>query len=108
MLTHGPNKKVMGFTLYGKNLGYSSLFDLIAQQAKILFPDWIIRIYYDDTIDKSVICNLECKYDTIYFCHVNKIPFNNANNIDLFKTNHDSNIKSLISNDLSHVHGMMW
>ena len=108
VLSHGPNKKVIGYSLYGTHVGYSRLFGFIAQQAKVLFPDWIIRVYYDDTIDKSIICQLECNYDTIHFCHVNKIPFKNTTNIDLFSNNLDSASKSMISNDLSHVHGMMW
>ena len=107
VFTHGPNKKVLGYAYYG-NAGYGKLIEYITNQAKELYPDWIIRVYYDKTIDKSMICDLECRYENIYFCDVNKIPFKYQTGIDFFKAKEDAHLKNLIENDLAHVHGMMW
>ena len=100
VLTHGPRKKVLGYTYYGKNKGYIELIGLIAKQAKRLYPDWVIRIYYDSSIDKTVICNYECKHDNVYFCNVNRMPYKNETGIDFFT--------SIVLNDLAFIHGMMW
>ena len=48
----------------------------------------MIRIYYDKSINSSIICELEClkdeksgKFmDIIDFCNINEIPFGNPNN----------------------------
>ncbi len=51
------------------------------ESAKKFYPDWTIRIYHDDSIDHSIICDLECIKDekedylnNIDFCDVKKIP----------------------------------
>jgi len=106
IFTHGPHKKVLGYTYYGKNKGYITLLELIANQAKLLYPEWIIRIYYDSSIDKTVICDFECKYDNVYFCDVNRIPYRNETGKDLIKL--AKNPKKSHLNDLSFIHGMMW
>ena len=51
----------------------------------------IFRIYHDDTIDESIICELECAKDeenkallnNVDFCNVKKIPQNAEKNLDL-------------------------
>ena len=110
VLTHGPNVKVLSFSLYGQHKGYNYLIETIVKTAQKLYPDWIIRIYYDNSIDKSIICNLECKYESIYFCNVNYIPFKYINNIDLFNMDQDKSTlrKDETSNNLTYVNGMKW
>ena len=80
MLRRGPNQKIIGISLYGLDNRYYDSIKLIAKRATKFYPDWIIRIYYDDTINFSIICDLEClqsdgKFlDNIDFCYSNEIP----------------------------------
>jgi hypothetical protein len=72
-LRNGPGQRILSYSLYGQNYGYYNLFDLIILQASKLLSDWNLRIYYDNTVNESIICQLECKYGSIDFCNVNKI-----------------------------------
>jgi hypothetical protein len=94
-LRRGPNSKVFSFSLYGRNRFYYDLIKDIAYLVKKLFPDWIIRINHDSSIDKSIICEMEClNYDNIDFCNVEKLPY------DLSGYSKEWNA--------SHMHGMTW
>ena len=53
----------------------------MSKTIKKLYPEWIIRVYHDDTIDSNIICELECQKDSnnnlldnIVFCDVNNLP----------------------------------
>ena len=108
VFTHGPNRRVLSFSLYGQRAGYTSLIEKIVKRARISYPSWIVRIYYDNSINKSIICDLECRYDSVYFCNVNEIPFRHHTNINLFQIDNE-NIRTVVaSNNLTYVHGMMW
>ena len=85
VLRRGYGQKVVSYSLYGSNPIYYTEIKKISQQVAKYFPDWIIRIHYDDTLNKSIICEYEClkddvtgKYvDNIDFCNINQIPFGN-------------------------------
>lgn len=78
--------KVIGFSLFGKDRLYYDYLDANVYRAAELLPDWTIRVYHDNSIDKSVICEKQCLehkttkilenqyYDNIDFCDVEKIP----------------------------------
>jgi hypothetical protein len=77
----GPNQKVIGISLYGTDDRYYKSLKVIAKQAAQHYPEWVMRIYYDNTIKKSVICEIEClkgddgkPLDNIDFCYINNIP----------------------------------
>jgi hypothetical protein len=77
----GPKQKVIGISLYGTDDRYYKSLRVIAKQAAQHYPEWVMRIYYDNTIKKSVICEIECltgddgkPLDNIDFCYVNNIP----------------------------------
>ena len=77
-LKRGPNQKIISYSLFGKNLKYYEQLDKIIQQAKLYFPDWVIRIYYDSTINEDVICKYECQVNQhgrefIDFCNVKSL-----------------------------------
>ena len=72
------------------------------------YPGWFVRVHYDSSIDKSIICELECLsyldddknnsnngtnklYDIVDFCNIEKMP------IDFHKTW-----------NASYMHGMKW
>ncbi|CAF0738142.1 unnamed protein product [Brachionus calyciflorus] len=75
VLKRGPNQKVISYSVFGTNPFYFRYLELILKTAKIVFPDWVVRFYHDDSFDKKFICNLECKYDNVDFCNVNKLLY---------------------------------
>ena len=102
-LTHGYNQKVIGYSLYGKNKLYYNYLKDLTKLIKIMYPQWIIRIHYDDSIDQNVICDIECQldennklYDNVVFCNTNK----------MLKSFYDINDNKIWS--LSNIHKMMW
>ena len=99
-ISHGPNQRVIGFSLYGTHQGYYKNIEKILVAAQKLFPEWIIRVHYEKSINQEIICELECKYKQIYFCNVNEILFKYDIGVDLFQ--------SPPKHDLSYIHGMMW
>jgi hypothetical protein len=91
-LRRGPNQKVISYSLYGRNQFYYRFIKNIAKMATILYPEWTIRIHYDNSISTSAICEIEClKYshaddddgregylDNVDFCDVERLPFDFA------------------------------
>lgn len=83
VLRRGPNQKVIAYSIYGNNPFYYRYLKLIAQTAKKHYPDWIVRFYHDQSINSSIICELECLrddengnyMDNVDFCDVNKLAF---------------------------------
>lgn len=80
-LRRGQNLKVIGLSLYGTNQRYYKLLKNITHSIKKMYPEWIVRVYYDDTILKSTICEIECQndennnlIDNTDFCNINKLP----------------------------------
>ena len=85
VLRRGYGQKVISYSLYGSNPIYYSEIAYLSKLVSQYYPDWIIRIHYDKTLNKSIICEYECmkdeltgKYvDNIDFCNINEIPFGN-------------------------------
>ena len=83
VLRRGPHIKVIAYALYGRDARYyQSIFSVI-KAARQLFPEWVLRVYYDeDSIDASIICQAECFFNDesdddskVDFCNVNKLPY---------------------------------
>ena len=84
VLRRGPQQKIIGISLYGTDDRYYKSLKLIARQAAKHYPEWIMRIYYDNSIIKSAICEIECLrenedeksklLDNVDFCNINNIP----------------------------------
>lgn len=82
-LLRGKNQKVIAYSLFGQRKGYYEKLKKIAEQAKKIYPGWVIRVYYDKSINKSIICDIECHQDNdqeyvdnIDFCNAEKIELN--------------------------------
>jgi len=80
-LNRGINQKIVSFSLYGKDPFYSSKLMNLTRLIKKYYPNWLMRIYHDDTIVDSVKCSIECQkdendnlIDNSDFCHINKLP----------------------------------
>jgi hypothetical protein len=72
-LRRGMNQKVISYSLYGQNRFYYRYLPNITKQIKTLYPEWIIRIYHDNTLN---YCEVECQLDDdiIDFCNIEKFP----------------------------------
>ena len=53
-------------TLFQPKLSLLFLEDLI-QDVRRIYPGWILRVYYDDTIAKQDLRDLQCRYNHIDF-----------------------------------------
>ncbi|CAF0858725.1 unnamed protein product [Brachionus calyciflorus] len=93
-IKRGPNQKIISYSLYGKDEFYYKLITNLTQRVSEVYPDYVMRIYHDDSIDKSIICQLECSNSHVEFCDINKIPLS-LNDLN----------KVL---NLDYIHAMMW
>lgn len=104
-LRRGKSQKVLSYSLYGKNRFFYEKLKILVKQMSIFYPGWIMRIYYDESIDKSIICEIECQknekeayYDNVDFCDIN--------NIEL-KVNYSKLVGDLTLNG-SYIHAAIW
>jgi hypothetical protein len=77
---HGPHQKVISYSLYNVN-GNTNVYlkDLIQiiNTIRVVYPGWIVRVYHDSTVNKSLICQLQCKYERLVnFCDIQNLPLN--------------------------------
>lgn len=73
---------MLSYSLYGKNRFYYDLIFELVKLAQKHYPDWIIRIHHDSSIDKSIICEVECLknadgslVDKVDFCFIEELPY---------------------------------
>ncbi|CAF0887630.1 unnamed protein product [Brachionus calyciflorus] len=90
-LKRGPNQKVISYSLYGKDERYYKLIYDTAKKIEKIYPDHLIRIYHDESLDKSFMCDLECSQRHVDFCNIKKLPldtFNKSNylNVDFINS----------------------
>lgn len=88
-LRRGTGQKIIAFSIYGENKFYYRYLKLIAQTAKRVYPDWVVRFYHNDQVllNKTQLCELEClkddrsgEYlDNVDFCNVARLPVSNLN-----------------------------
>jgi len=81
VLNRGTNQKIISFSLYDKNPFYSNKLTELSRLIKKMYPNWLIRIYHDNTILKSVKCEIECLkdendnfIDNTDFCNIKELP----------------------------------
>ena len=110
-LRRGKAQKVISYSLYNKYTPffYDKLKVNTVQITKV-YPEWRIRVYYDDSIDKSIICQIECQkdekgmiMDVADFCHIKNIElkFEAVNS-----NNENEKSKSIFNGD--YIHAMVW
>ena len=80
-LRRGFNQNIIGFSLFGKNKFYYDLLETNILAAKRHYPDWNIRVYHDDSIDKSEICKQQCLVDKKTNEMLNNLDYCNVNNV---------------------------
>jgi hypothetical protein len=91
----GNNQKVVAFSLFGRDEFYYNNLKKLTRQVRELYPGWILRIYYDSTVDQSVICDLQCEHESIVeFCDAERLQFRINEPNDLYNA--------------SLMHKMMW
>ena len=74
----GKNQKIISYSLFGHNERYYSLIKQLSKLIKQMYPDWIIRIYYDDSIDRKIVCQMECETENMDFCDINRLPMSSS------------------------------
>jgi hypothetical protein len=88
-LRRGIGQRVVSFSLYGRNPKYQKNILKLASQIERYYPNWLMRIYYDKSIDQDLICEFECSSDRIEFCNVSQMYTRLANekqlNVDFDK-----------------------
>lgn len=52
-------KKVISYSLYGSDAKYTTGMICNAAIAKILFPDWVCRVYYGDSVPNDILIRLK-------------------------------------------------
>lgn len=99
-LKRGKSQKVIGYSLYGTDPLYYNYLKRLSNEIKAKYKDWIMRVYYDSTVNKSVICELDCLkdeqgnlLDNVDFCNVESLPIKNSYRQDW---------------SLAYLHAMMW
>ena len=106
VLRRGISQKVLGFSLYGKKKFYYNLLEKISRDMKSMYPGWLMRVHYNDSINKSAICEVECLkgndgviIDNSDFCDVNDINLKLKN---IEKSYNDSKLNA------NYMHSMNW
>ncbi len=95
ILRRGKNQKVIAFSLFGRDEFYYKNLKELSKQIKEAYPDWVMRIYYDQTVDQSIVCDIECSYNrNVDFCDAERLQFKINEPHDLFNA--------------SLMHNMMW
>ena len=93
-LKRGPNQKIISYSLYGKDTRYYNLLESLIVKAKQFYPNHVLRIYHDDSINKSIICQNECSNSHVEFCDIHKLPVSLTDE------------KKIV--DLKYIHSMIW
>ena len=93
-LKRGPYQKIVSYSLYGKNIFYYKLIMNLTRIIREFYPDHVMRIYHDNSIDQSIICKIECSNDHVEFCSIHSVP------------NSIQNRQNVL--DMNYIHSMMW
>jgi hypothetical protein len=88
VLKRGKHQRVIGFSLFGRsrNYYYYNRLKTISKQISELYSGkWTSRVYYNSSINSSIICQVECLrnghdgrrlLDNTDFCNVNDLYLN--------------------------------
>ena len=108
VLRRGKSQKVLGFSLYGKNRFYYNKLKNITKQIKELYPGWLMRIHYDESIDKSIICEIECEKNDIDGSIIDNSDFCNINDINLKLAYLENSSRVDLKLNANYMHAMKW
>jgi hypothetical protein len=65
---YGPREN----SLFSLNNSVNFLYQLINDMTN-KYPDWILRIYHDESIKNDLICSIECTYNHVDFCNTSSL-----------------------------------
>lgn len=65
---YGPKEN----TMFNMNTSLNFLDELIIDMKKT-YPNWILRIYHDNSIGEAMICPIECAHQHVDFCNINAL-----------------------------------
>ena len=76
----GFHQRIISISMYGPidngiftlNTSLNFLHELISDM-RTMYPDWILRIYHDRTIQDDVICSIECTHNNVDFCNASSL-----------------------------------
>ena len=102
VLRRGKNQKVISYSLYGKSDRYYRFLHPLIMTIKRYYPTWLMRVYYDDSIDLNKICEIECAIEKKTGLMLDNADFCNSNSLNL-KLN---NVNLLLN--ASYMHSMKW
>lgn len=108
VLRRGPGQQVIGLALYGqtRNYYYYNRLKDIARQIDTLYNrKWTSRVYYDKSINESIICQMECLQDETDQRYLDNVDFCDVNNMYM---TYQSYLDKKPNLDASYVHAMMW
>lgn len=99
--SRGPGQKVVSYTYFGDSQSegvrrkYFSQIRVRAEEVKRLYPDWLMRVYFDtgpDDFEGLVeLCDMWCELDNVDFCDAKHLPkpFGDLRNLQpIGKTSH--------------------
>jgi hypothetical protein len=98
LLKRGQKQKVMAYSLYGLDQRYYEKLKTISRQIKYFYPDWVMRVYHDDSIDQNIACEMQCSM------HDSNVDFCNVNQLYMSKDDYLAEKPF----DVGYLHGMMW
>jgi hypothetical protein len=104
-LRRGKSQKVLAFALYGNNTFFYDKLKVIARQVRELYSDWSIRVYHDNSIKKSIICEIDCAIDKNRT--LDNADFCNIENDTRLAPININNLNNKLSN-FSYIHAMKW
>lgn len=100
ILKRGKHQKVIAYSLYGNDSRYFQNIEQLVELVKEKYKNYTVRIYYDDSVNNTLRCELECKYSPVLdFCNINRFSTNGLAQM----ARDTSKLK-----DLDYMHKMMW
>jgi hypothetical protein len=97
-LKRGPRQKVVAYSLYGDDERYYKKLLSIAKQINNFLPGWVMRIYHDNSMNKSYASHFLCSKDIhhVDFCDVTQLHM--SKNDFLYNKTFNG----------AYLHGMKW
>lgn len=108
-LRRGKAQRVIAFSLYGNNTFFYDKLKVIAKQVDEIYAGWKMRIYHDNSIKKSIICEIECAHEQT------KNKSRLLDNADFCNIENETRLKPIdlgllnkTFTNISYVHAMKW
>lgn len=79
-ISRGLHQRIISISMYiskeqsrfSLNASMNYLYQLM-DDVKSKYPEWILRIYHDESIPKDLICLIECIYPSVDFCNASAL-----------------------------------